>query len=126
MKYTFINDDGEVEKYSSLYKAQEILEIRGGYDYLTSPDTFDNYECAWINQWNIIGRHCSSYYFSMKHKGWHKVVHKVTDCQSWFFAKQPFKIVALFFLDLLGYKKKQEQELRKWEQKMQIDRLFNK
>lgn len=96
-----------VESKSREWLERHLRDIIGKNDFI-------DYETAWIMEYNWIGRNSAQYYFSMKDKKWHKLKIGIEQMDSWASAIEPFRTVVWWILTKLGYKAKQEKQLRKW------------
>lgn len=108
---------------NSLWHLQEHIENASGYEGNPNND-FKLYETAWIYEYNLIGRCIANYYFSMRDKEWHRGEFEITNYQSWSKAKSPFKQIAQWLLDILGFKKEQDTKIEKFVQKKEIEKLY--
>ena len=98
--------NGILTPYESVDKAKAIIEKCMGENY-------EDYFTAWIYESNTIGRLVYSYYFSIKDKKWHKQKFKITSPASWNNARPPYKQIAWSLLSLLGYVKRENNEISK-------------
>lgn len=103
--YSLLND-GKLYNYTSLKEAQDTL------NYFIKANSYQEYETATIEVFNIINRKVANYYFSKRDFKWHKIIVPITDFYSWNKAKNPFKNIAQFILDRFGFKQKQEQQFK--------------
>lgn len=87
-------------------------------------DKFKDYETAWINEYNLIGRRTACYYFSLRDKRWHKSSNRITSYMSWGSAISPFKQIAQWLL--IGNRIKEEEMTEAYLRKRKIDELYGK
>ena len=111
---------------NSLLQLQEHIENSGGYGGNPEECNFIDYESAWIYEYNIIGRHIASYYFSILDKKWHRLELDISNWMSWNKAVFPFKQIAQWYLEFFGYRKIQIDSMKKFVQKKDIDRLYGR
>lgn len=109
----------------SLFEAQTAIEKKAGYDPLV-PDSFKNYYTASINEYNFIGRHTASYYFSKIHKTWNKIPNSRLSYYSYENVVWPLKFFAQKYLELTGHKAKEDNLLNKFILERTIDQLYPK
>lgn len=92
----------EPVKSKSLWQLQEHIENAAGNGGNPNAD-FKDYQTAWIYKITFTGRCAESHYYSMHTRQWECIKHSVTNLESWRYAKQPYKKIALFFINI--YKK---------------------
>jgi hypothetical protein len=103
-------------KGTSLSELISIIESAAGYENLRSD--FREYETAYISEYNSIERQTAKYYFSMRDKKWHRSENSLKEYRSWESAKEPYKTIAQWLLDKLGYKKVQEERWNKFAKEL--------
>lgn len=111
----------------SLLQVQEHIENAAGWGGdLNNIESFSDYETAWINEYNFVGRNTASYCFSMKKKGWSRHEWKRTNWLSWRSSVSPIKEIAQWILDTLGFRAEQQKRIRDFTQKKEIDALYGR
>ncbi len=127
MRYAgFYSTFEKTVKCKSLWQLQENIENAGGYGGDPEDCNFREYETAWIMEYNLIGRNSAQHYFSMKDKKWHRSATRITMYTSWQNARQPFKVIAQWLIDILGYRKRADDRINKFIQQEKIADLYGK
>ena len=106
-------------KSDSLKQVKDIIELAMGED-------FKEYETAWIMEYNIIGRFSAQHYFSMQDKKWHRSKTGIFMYSTYFKVIEPIKTIAQWIIDILGYRTKQNDALKKWIQERDINELYGR
>lgn len=59
-------------KGKSLQDLKDLIEKAAGYNSKNINSVFDEYETAWITEFNIFGKRIAQHYFSIWDKKWHR------------------------------------------------------
>ena len=106
----------EAIKGMSLRQLQKYIENAGGYSGNPERCKFMDYETACITEYNFIGRETAQHYFSMNDNQWHRSPNAITMYGSWQNAKEPFRTIARWILDVFGFRKKEFDKYTKFIQ----------
>lgn len=106
-KATYENfNNGQWTTFTNLNEAKSIITQ-------VLEKSWDNYYTVWIYEYNSIGRHCASYYLSIKDKKWHMIKVSPLSYSSWREANSVIKFLVLPFFYLFGLKKYEEEKIQR-------------